>query len=356
MKKIKIFTHSAVLTVAILFSAYTFVAGNVLTVCNNSISAGQYTSLATAISAANAGDTIYVMGSAFDYGSTTISKQITLIGAGYNPTGTQFGSNTTISNITLKVNGSASAAGTRIMGVYSTNITSDDTNERNVTISRCAVTGTITIIGTNWLVENCVAGNISLDDNFYGHLGLPVACIISNNLIINNTGSNGSYGININGANVLINHNIIEGQVYEMSYTVISNNIFFHGNQSASTSCTFDDFNNNITVNSPKDSIPYGSNSGANNIYNPSTLFVSGPSSGQTYPALLNYNWALSASSPGHSAATDGTDIGIYGGSTPMPNMTGATTLPQLTYLNVNNAVTPVGGKLNINFKARTQN
>ena len=361
MKKNIFFTLSAIFVALFLFSASAFVSGKVITVCNNSISAGQYTSLASAITAANAGDTLYVMGSPYDYGSSTIyiSKRITLIGAGYNPVGTQFGFGTQVSYIQLQVSGSSNAAGTKIMGISSNSITGNDTSERNVTISRCFVSNQILIAGTNWLIENNIAQNIYFNNGDYtsGYSNYPVSAIISNNFVISSIAPSYQYGGYINGANILINHNIIEGNVYDFYYTVISNNIFFHGDQSAAYNVAYNTYTDNITVYSSKDSIPQGSNTGTGNIYNPAVLFVNGPSSAQGWSALLNYNWALLSSSPGHNAASDGTDIGIYGGSTPVVNLiTGTTTLPQLTSLNVNNSVTPVGGKLNINFKARTQN
>jgi hypothetical protein len=58
---------------------------NQLTVSNLSTSPGQYTSLQTAINAANAGDTILVSGSGTDYALNTtinISKPVTLYGPG----------------------------------------------------------------------------------------------------------------------------------------------------------------------------------------------------------------------------------------------------------------------------------
>jgi hypothetical protein len=63
----------------------------------------------------------------------------------------------------------------------------------------------------------------------------------------------------------------------------------------------------------------------------------------------------LNATSLGVKYGTDGTDCGIYGGSYPMPNMTGATTLPQVISVDIQNSVIPVGGTLNVELKAKSQ-
>jgi len=245
------------------------------------------------------------------------------------------------------------------MGIDCNTITSNDTNERNISISRCYITNQIYIRGTNWLIENNIINTINFDYTDYcsGNNSYPITAIIANNIVWSNIELNYPYCGYLNGANILINHNIIEGEIQEFDYTNITNNIFYYGDESAGYNDNYNSYNNNVTVYSSKDSLQQGTNSGSNDIYNPSTLFVSGgPSSRQTGGNILSYNWGVSSSSPAHSAATDGSDIGIYGGSSPMPNLTGASTLPQMTFLNINNSVTPVGGKLNINFKARTQN
>jgi len=71
---------------------------------------------------------------------------------------------------------------------------------------------------------------------------------------------------------------------------------------------------------------------------------------------MVSYDWHLLASNPGHNGATDGTDIGMYGGLHPMPNLTGISTLPLMTLLNIKNSSIPINGTLNYEFKARQGN
>jgi hypothetical protein len=54
----------------------------VLTVNNSPNNPGQYAQIDPAIAAANVGDTIYVQGSSANYSNATITKSLTIIGAG----------------------------------------------------------------------------------------------------------------------------------------------------------------------------------------------------------------------------------------------------------------------------------
>lgn len=371
MKKNNFLSLPAVFTALILSSFCTIAMGKVITVSNNAISAGQYTNLSSAISAAGTGDTLYVMGSPNDYASSsvTISKPITLIGAGYNPVGTQYGYPTTISNIYFSGNSSANAKGTKIMGISCAQIISNDTFETNISISRSYIYNYIDIAGTNWTIQNCIVNNIDFNGFDYGNGGVysaagyngPIAIIVDNFIMGSITSDQGYYYGTIKAAHILINHNILEGPItYFKSCNIIANNIFWYANQSYYNSVNTSNcsFRNNVTVESFKDTL---NNSGSSdiatsNIYNPSSLFNGTQSSTIGYPTLVNDDWTVKAVSSAHKAASDGTDIGIYGGVTPMPNFTGATTLPQLTYFDINNLIIPVGGKLNANFKGRTQN
>ena len=75
-----------------------------------------------------------------------------------------------------------------------------------------------------------------------------------------------------------------------------------------------------------------------------------------TYPTIATSDWHILAGSPAHNAGTDGTDLGIYGGTQPMANLTGASNLfPQMTLLELYNTNVPVNGNLNVRFKARKQ-
>jgi hypothetical protein len=105
-----------------------------------------------------------------------------------------------------------------------------------------------------------------------------------------------------------------------------------------------------------------GSNSGAGNQMGIDPLFEN-VTNNDTYNDTFNYR--LKTGSPGKNAGTDGTDLGIYGGSYPFPSGgaigSGFDTspmppIPQVTELNILNATVPVNGTLNVNVKATINN
>ncbi|HQF28203.1 MAG TPA: hypothetical protein PLH61_01900 [Bacteroidia bacterium] len=341
--------QSLLLTFALVICVL-FAKATVITVSNSPISGGQYTSAQTAINAASVDDTVYLHGTGISYGNFTISKRITLIGAGYSPVGTQFVQPTIAGTITLDtVAFTFPVSGLHIIGIEASSFTiSNPIN--NVHIERCA--GSFSYVrGDGWIIEHCLISSL------YSYSTPTFSSrIIRNNIIYGNSGI--GFSSVTNGSGLLIDHNIIQGTISYLQYAVITNNVFTFSGIANSTANSFNTYNNNITVNTVPDAIPLTNNSGSGNINNanPSTVFIGNVTSYQSYPSLLNVNWHLTATSPGHNAATDGTDIGIYGGVNPMPNLTGASTLPQMTELNIQNPSLPVNGTLNYQFKARKQN
>ncbi len=340
--------QSLLLTFALLVFSIAAKA-TVITVSNSPISGGQYTDAQTAINAALVDDTIYLHGSGISYGNLTITKRITLIGAGYNPTGTQFVQPTIVGSVSLDtVAFTNPVSGLHIIGIQANDFSTYNPIN-NVHFERCA--GTFNYVrGDGWIVEHCIIYS------FYC-FSTPFSSRILRNNIIYGSGAISFNGAT-NGAGMLIDHNIIQGTISYLQYAVITNNVFTFSGIANSAGNSFNTYNNNITVNTVPDAIPLTNNSGSGNINNanPATIFIGNVTSAQSYPALLNVNWHLTPTSPGHNAATDGTDVGIYGGANPMLNLTGASTLPQMTELNIQNPSLPVNGTLNYQFKARKQN
>jgi hypothetical protein len=90
----------------------------VRTVSNNPNSPGQYTSVTTAYTAANVGDTLYVVGSLTSYGGLSITKRITIIGSGYNPN-KQNSLPTSFANLSISRTLSGDPSGTQLIGIKS---------------------------------------------------------------------------------------------------------------------------------------------------------------------------------------------------------------------------------------------
>jgi len=325
------------------------VNAKVITCSNGVVAGGAYSNLQSAINAANPGDTVYAMGSVNSYGNITINSAITLIGAGYNTLGTQQQLSTLVGDIYLNAAtiSTPGAAGAKIIGISMINNTlnGSDTTIKNITVSRCNI-NTIQVRGNGWTIKDCIMYIIYLQYN-------PVkSCFIANSFMY--YGIRDQYSGFDNG--LVIDHCIIEIATYTIKYATFTNNIFFNANQSGDASNKYDTYDNNITYYTSKDSLTQGTNGGSKNIYNPpyNKFFASGQYTSVGYGSILSYDWHLLSTCPGHNASTDGTDIGVYGGAYPM-NFTGASTIPQITYLNINNAIIAPGGKLGVTFKARIQ-
>jgi hypothetical protein len=152
--------------------------------------------------------------------------------------------------------------------------------------------------------------------------------------------------------------------------TVFNNNIFVYDSLSTgSYNGIFVNnsvFNNNLVYSSggvvvslppdPVDSL----NSGSNNINSADPQFTTGRLSNGIValasPELDAYSWHLKSTSPGHNAGADGTDVGIYGGLYPMPNLEGVTTLPQIRRMDILNQQVPHNGVLSVHAVGTTRN
>lgn len=322
----------------------TFVNAKILTVNNSATSGGQYTDLQTACDAAAVGDTIYVHGSPDSYGNVSIKKRLVLIGAGYAPQGTQFNWPSTVGTVyidsvttTIPVNpvSRSKVLGLQIQG----SVYCSDQNINDILVDRCMVSSYVGVYGKNWIIRNSLVGSIYV----YNY----PSCLIVNNII------NTIY--NSNKSSVLISNNIfVTGSFSGISYAILTNNIFWSSTPlSGFDYCTF---NNNITYAATAQVLPYGTNTGGNNQnVNPQFVDTSIPTSNITPTTMPTFNWNVGSSSPCKNAGTDATDIGIYGGGYPMVNLTGAYKIPQITEMDIQNAVLPVNGTLTVKFKARKQ-
>jgi hypothetical protein len=329
------------------FIAFAFgsAKATVVTISNNTIAAGMYSSIQTGCDAANPGDTVYVMGSPTSYGDLTLKKRLTLIGAGYNVTGTQNNWNSVINYFYFDtISFGSPISGTKIMGFNINQISQTGSGPiNNVTVERNYLGGYLYVMGSNWIIkDNNVStiniqynANVYIYNNFIGAVqnSNKTSVVISNNNFVTNSGN----------------------AFYTMSNALIANNIFYYSSPLAyTTACTF---SNNITTNSTAQVLPNAGNTGSGNFNNQTPGFVDAtiPTSTVGQNVVWNYNWHLTNASAGHLSGTDLTDIGVYGGPYPFPNMSGATRIPQMELLNVQGTV-PQGGNLNVNFKARKQN
>ncbi|MBX2897453.1 MAG: hypothetical protein KF763_18570 [Cyclobacteriaceae bacterium] len=375
-----------ILVIATLFACTTTFA-TVRTVSNNPTRPAQFTTFAAAQSASVNGDTIYIYGSPFQYPAISINKRLVIIGAGYNPNN-QFGQPTNIANIDLfRDTGVNNATGSVLTGILTSRLDITGLMSNNIRVFRCRFTSYINMAGGSptayadgWTFYNNI-----FDSYIYGGANSRTSQSATNIIIANNIFSNTNtylYGFNSNS--IIVDHNLFLGanNLFQIYNIIITNNIFtrttgtvFYGGGTGPVLCTF---NNNIsnqsTIADPSSYTPAnsfintftgtggGSNFGAGNFVGVDPLYAA-VSNFNGYVATANYR--LQAGSVGKNAATDGTDIGIYGGSYPFPSGgavgSGYDTspmppIPQVTELNIQNATVPVNGTLNVNVKATVNN
>ncbi|MBX2915458.1 MAG: hypothetical protein KF856_09345 [Cyclobacteriaceae bacterium] len=361
--------------------------GTVRTVSNNPTRPAQFTTFAAAQTASANGDTIYVYGSPFQYPTITVSKRLVIIGAGYNPNN-QFGQPTNIASVDLfRDTGVNNATGTVLTGILTGRLDIAGLMSNNIRVFRCRFTSYVNMASSSPLgyADGWTFYNNIFDSYLYGGANSRTSPSATNIIIANNIFSNTNaylYGFNSNS--VIVDHNLFLGSnnLFRIYNVLITNNIFtrttgtvFYGASSGPVLCTFNNnMSNQSTIADPSTYNPAtsfvntftdaggGSNFGAGNFVGVDPLYTS-VSNFNGYVASANYR--LQATSVGKNAATDGTDIGIYGGSYPFPSGgavgSGYDTspmppIPQVTELNIQNATVPVNGTLNVNVKATVNN
>ncbi|MHC1706884.1 MAG: hypothetical protein AB9842_05105 [Bacteroidales bacterium] len=338
---------------AFMLLGITLKAQTIITVDNNPGSGAMYTNLQTAIDNAMPGDILHVSGSATNYGGINVGKQLTIIGAGIN---NPYGEETSISaiylnrtNIELSASGSV-LKGLRIDGgVYPTGSfpggTAQTQTITNVTFERCVLFiyfgsysySDITVRNSWVFAYNSVSGsNIVFENNVFsaGYFN-SIYCtslFLRNNIFLNLTS------------------NIFAGSG---SGVVIENNIFYGAKPQGITGASF---NNNITYMCIDNVIPGTGNVGSGNLVNQDPKFVNFPLAGGAF--AWTYDFHLKPESPCIGAGTDGTDIGIYGGNYPVEPFGANPNIPQMMEISFpeNQSTAPVGGTLNVNFKATKRN
>lgn len=369
-------------TITILSLAFTALTANaaVKTVSNNANSPGQYTDLQAAITAATNNDTLYVHGSQNTYGSVTITKPLTIIGAGALPN-KDFYFATLIGNMTLAYNGlyTSSASGSTIIGCKVTAIILNAGNGTVAGISNVTITrnnlGVFSFSQVGGAGQSALAhNNISIYNNIINTFS--GGTFIKNSIIRNNFITYLQNIGDVNAGTVLIANNIFFNYLNATNAT-ISNNVFYStSSSSALNAITFCSVSNNCFYSTARtyvtSDIIYGNNNGSNNILNQDPLFVYYDPLAAVVDAYTQLNPAvgpfadfnLQAGSPCLLAGSDALDLGIYGGLSPFIEGYPANSryryfpmpaIPQMRQMNIQNAAILPAGTLNVNFKASKQ-
>jgi hypothetical protein len=325
----------------LLSSAATF------TVNNNNPSPGQYTTIQAAMNAAANGDIILINGSPNTYsiGANFITKSLTFIGAGYNPTK----DNPLLTRINF--NGySSTAANVTLKGLVF--MTTTYIGGANTTISECYFAQRLTLYsGATGLIarNNIFAFSEYAAINFDGG---------GNNATFeNNIFTTGVqfYNASIVSGLILRNNVFLGGSASNLvslgnpTNWTFQNNIFWNVFIGSRINCVFI---NNIAY-SPEGNTSVPITNGSMNVgnFNANPQFIN--YSGGGFSSAHNYR--LQAASVGHLAGTDGTDIGAFGGATPYTDH-GMPNIPVVKVMNITAGAVPVGGTIQVTFQSDIQN
>jgi hypothetical protein len=318
--------------IALLTSVYSY--ATVRTVNNNNPSPGQFATFAAAHTAAVAGDTLYISGSPTGYSSNTITKVLTVIGTGHGPDK----QNPLVSTFT-NINCNAGSAGSKFIGLtFSGNVS----NSQNATYEHCRF-NTFFSVAANSLTSTfnkCVFISPALFTNFTSDTFIFNNCIFDDAIE-----ANGTPGIKAGSVtNCIFLGNAIFGVGPNFSNFTFTNNIFYGVSPQITGTNTSTTMTKNISFNCPNNNFNGTSLSG--NIINSNPLF-------NTYvPPGFHYtdNYVLQSGSPGHNAATDGKDIGLYGGATGVNfHMGGEPSIAQIRQVNMP-ATVPAGQSIIVNI------
>src|ERR1039458_328090 len=180
-----------------------------------------YSTLDSAIAMANSGDNIYLPGGSFTI-TNPIDKEVHIYGTGHNPDSTLATHQTTIQGNIVLITGASNSSFTGLMNSNfwcGTNASNEDVD--NIKITRC--NGSIYLSGysTNWLVTECVLGNIQ--GNSYASVYAQSNSFFNNfiNSEASNLGPNNIFRNNI----FLSDYGVLDGD----TSCIFENNIFYGG-------------------------------------------------------------------------------------------------------------------------------
>lgn len=325
----------------------------ILVVNNNNPSPGQYTTPTAALAAASPGDTLLITGSVYNYNNLTITKRITIIGTGHQPS-TPNPATSMFDNINFS--GTATNLyDVNLIGLDVNTINYNIANTKRQYVNRCKIRNYI------YLGDN--QDSILIDGNFFEGTGYNFQAAANynfSNITLRNNVFNGQfyqyYPSNSSGYNLYVYNNLFlyNGSVFAGSnrYLIFRNNIFYRADPNNSISNS--DFDYNLIYKAATNSFPTGSGNsvGTHNQNNVDPLFNNFPNAGAYYSYA--YDFTLKSTSTAINAGSDGKDIGLTGGDGFFQKY-GIPNIPQINEFSItspsNGTIAP-GGNLQISVKS----
>lgn len=303
-----------------------------------------FMTLQAAHNGAKSGDTLYLEGSPTSYGGLKCSKGLFILGPGYFLN----------QNLNLQANSLEASVGTIDLDLGSSGTTlsglsiSDlNISSGNIVIRRNCIYGNINFV-------NSSSANIFITQNYInsGRIVNDLSSSISN-LSISNNYINGSVFLSYN-ISAVISNNIIRSFLSVYNST-ITNNIIFQDFVINSNNS----YSNNISVAGASKTVGTANGNQSNVAVNSigaveANTFVVEPnvSSSDAKPFTDDSRWQLKPGSPLLTAGTGGTQVGIFGGSSPYV-LSGIPTVPTITKL-VLSATGSSSVPLNVTFSAKS--
>lgn len=311
-----------------------------------------FSNLSDAISAAINGDTIYVQPSALDYGNISINKQLFILGPGHNP---DFSNYTATLGAVTFFNGSS---GTVLKGCTIAMLSgSGGSTVNNIYISNNRITaqnpfGFGTGTWTNFVFEGNI---IASQTNGLNCGSFGAGLVFRNNILHTFSGSNiMGYvppGTEFENNLFMITSNNIAAKIFTTSQGVIARNNCIYLTpttvEDISNGCTSCVWENNATYN-PNATIPDLPGTSNLNNTNPNFVNITLLSPDFNYA----YDYHLNANSPLMTAASNGGQIGLYGGVFPFSMKGIDQTLPRMIGIAPLVSTAPPGGAFTIQVQA----
>lgn len=324
MKKL---TYTVLLGFMLLLASQT--KAQTLIAVHNETGSTFYANLDTAIVKATSGDYIYLPGGSFKI-SKPINKKLQIIGVGHNPDSCAVTGITQVTGNFVINSGSdhGSITGLKIYGDITFTVSATDPVVNYYSIERCNLgsvnlaTRTLNIVVNESVIHGSVSGSSTQ--------GLLLSkCIIE--------GSVSGFV-----ANTYINNNVFMNSIsYPTSGCFFKNNIFLFAGPSPNAANTALYQNNSFTATV----------SSLHNCHNNIVGPVAGLFKNKT-KALFDYDqdYHILVASPAHLAGTDGTDLGIYGTSSPWKEGS----VPSNPHVQTK-TISTIDGKPNVKIKVAAQ-
>ena len=318
----------------------------ILVVDNNPGSTALYSDINDAIDAADAGDTLHIIGSASTYPAVTLDKQLVILGTGFDP---QRDNPVVAAAYTFYI--TTGSEGSVVMGLQMGAIGIQNVN--NIRVEGCNFTYYANIAGGLGSVNISNCHNIIIRGNAISQVTNLTQSPVSTNIflennIIHNGANSSTWGalIGWNDASQVVRNNVFVGDgrptFLSCSNIQVLNNIFYAKEPVTCSNCVI---LNNLTYLTDN-TLPEEDDN-----LNADPMFVNPPP-----PAAYGGYWSsmdyhLQEGSVAIGAGTNGTDLGIYGGLIPY-RKGGEPPIPKISVFNILNTAVPPGGDLNIEIES----